>query len=528
MAGQPTLRAVALPPEAADTSPALPLRAAPRREHTEALATSLFRRLTWTLPPIHLVSAAITYVFVVYVVPLPGKVPSTHWRRTVLIATIAMTALAWLVSQLWGVHTGAPMRRWLKRGGEPTDEERARTVRLPVYQASHSFAVWSACAVGLGALAVAIGSSVGAGVLITMMVFAGGLLTSALSYFASEWINRPAVALALQSDPPVRPLLPGIGARIYLAWEFGTALAVGGSTVIAITYLAGGGLSPRRMADTVIFLGGVTLTLGLAALLVAIRSVATPVRTMRGAMARVEAGDTEVSVPVNDGGEVGLLQAGFNGMVAGLRERDLVRDLFGRQVGEEVARSALRRGLELGGELREAAVLFADVVGSTAFAATTDPHEVVQTLNRFFAIVVEVVTLHGGWVNKFEGDAALCVFGAPTEHPDAAGAALAAGRELRRRLNRELDGLRAAIGLSAGKVVSGNIGAAKRFEYTVIGDPVNEASRLTELAKEKPSRLVASEAILRRAGEREVERWRLEEPVVLRGRSEATRTAVPA
>ena len=83
----------------------------------------------------------------------------------------------------------------------------------------------------------------------------------------------------------------------------------------------------------------------------------------------------------------------------------------------------------------------------------------VETLNRFFEIVVEVITRHGGWVNKFEGDAALCVFGAPTEHPDPASAALAAGRELCRRLSLELDGIEAAIGLSAGPVVAGNIGA---------------------------------------------------------------------
>jgi adenylate cyclase len=120
------------------------------------------------------------------------------------------------------------------------------------------------------------------------------------------------------------------------------------------------------------------------------------------------------------------------------------------------------------------------------------------------------------------------VFGAPTEHPDAAGAAMAAARELYRRLSAELDGIDAAIGLSAGQVVAGNVGAAQRFEYTVIGDPVNEAARLTELAKARPSRVLASESIIRRASEREAARWELGEPVVLRGRSEPTRIAAPA
>jgi adenylate cyclase len=95
-------------------------------------------------------------------------------------------------------------------------------------------------------------------------------------------------------------------------------------------------------------------------------------------------------------------------------------------------------------------------------------------------------------------------------------------------LRVELDGLEAAIGLSAGRVVAGNIGAAERYEYTVIGDPVNEAARLTELAKTRPSRLLASEEIVRRASEREARRWEVGELVVLRGRSGPTLVAAPA
>jgi adenylate cyclase len=508
------------------SAPEAPVQVSSRPD-TAVLPRQLMRRFTLVIAPINLVIATVTYVFVAYVVPLPGRAPPARARTTVLIAAVVGFAAAWAVCELWGRHSFTPIRRWLERGDEPDEVSRTRAVRLALHEAAHTLVVWLLAGVGFGAVDVAVGGSAAAGVLIAVMVAVGGLSASALTYLAVEWMMRPVIALALAGDPAERPRSTGIATRIYLAWEFGTAAAVCGAVVAAIAYLAGGGMSPRRMAATVIFLGGIALAVGLVMLLVAIRSVAHPVRELRDAMARVEAGDNDVRVPVDDGGEVGLLQAGFNRMVAGLRERDRVRDLFGRHVGEEVARSALARGLELGGELRDAAVLFVDVIGSTPFASARDPREVVETLNRFFGIVVEVVTLHGGWVNKFEGDAALCAFGAPAEHPDAATTALAAARQLRRRLRLELDALDAAIGVSAGPVVAGNIGAANRYEYTVIGDAVNEAARLTELAKGEPSRLLASEAIVSRAGVHEAAKWNVGEPVLLRGRPRPTRVAVP-
>jgi adenylate cyclase len=492
-----------------------------------ALAARIMRRMAIVMPVISVACTVITYVFVVYVVPLPGAAPPTAGKVDDLLGTLAGVAICWFVCDRWGWRVFAPVRAWLERGGDPNEFERSRAVRLPLYEARNTLVVWVLAGIGYGISDVLVGGSPAAGVLIAVMVAMGGLSASALSYLAVEWIMRPATALALRADPPDRPILPGIATRIYLAWEFGTAVAVCGMVVVAIAYLAGGGIKPGRMAATVIFLGAIALTVGLVTLLATIHSVADPLRAVRRAMARVEAGETDVTMPVDDGGEVGLLQAGFNRMLTGLRERDRVRDLFGRHVGEEVARSALKRGLELGGELRDAAVLFVDLIGSTAFVSERNPREVVETLNRFFGIVVEVVTTYGGWVNKFEGDAALCVFGAPSEHPRAAAAALAAARELHRRLDRELDGLQAAVGLSAGSVVAGNIGAARRYEYTVIGDAVNEAARLTELAKADPSRLLASEEIVRRAGEHELPRWRLGDPLLLRGRSSVTRVAAP-
>jgi adenylate cyclase len=199
-----------------------------------------------------------------------------------------------------------------------------------------------------------------------------------------------------------------------------------------------------RLSVAILVLGVGGLAVGLATMIGLARSLADRVKALRGALDRVERGDLEARVEVDDGSEIGLLQAGFNQMVSGLSERERLRDLFGRQVGEDVVRHALEHGVALGGEAREAAVLFVDLEGSTRMAATRDPAKVVEFLNGFFAIVVEVVGAAGGWVNKFEGDAALCVWGAPLEDPDAASKALSAARAVRELLRAQRGTARAS------------------------------------------------------------------------------------
>jgi adenylate cyclase len=241
----------------------------------------------------------------------------------------------------------------------------------------------------------------------------------------------------------------------------------------------------------------------------------------------VQRGNYNAHMQIYDASELGLLQAGFNDMVRDLSERQRLRDLFGRYVGEDVARRALERGTELGGQERHVAVLFVDLVGSTRLAATRPPAEVVHLLNEFFRVVVDAVDHHGGFVNKFQGDAALAIFGAPIEHPDAAGAALAAARELHDKLVAVIGSEEFGIGVSAGRAIAGHIGAQARFEYTVIGDPVNEAARLTELAKLEPGHVLASAKVVSGALDAEALRWDVGEVVTLRGRTEPTQLARP-
>jgi adenylate cyclase len=143
-------------------------------------------------------------------------------------------------------------------------------------------------------------------------------------------------------------------------------------------------------------------------------------------------------------------------------------------------------------------------------------------------VIVDEVDRHHGLVNKFEGDAVLAVFGAPVALENAEDEALAAARAMADRLRAEVPECQAGIGVASGQVVAGNVGAKERFEYTVIGEPVNEAARLCELAKDVDSRVVAASDAIERAGETESARWTLGDTVTLRGYDEPTRLATPA
>lgn len=287
--------------------------------------------------------------------------------------------------------------------------------------------------------------------------------------------------------------------------------------------------SKMNVFVSVSVLTAVAVAVGLISVLLYAWSVTGPVQSVRAGMHRVRAGiiDADQDLVVYDASELGELQLGFNTMVAGLREQERTRDLFNRHVGRDVADAAMLGEVELGGSERTVAVIFVDVIGSTQLAIQRTPTEVVDLLNQFFGVIVDATERHDGLVNKFEGDAVLSIFGAPQDIDDPAGSALRAAREIAQRLGRDVPGLQAGIGVGYGNVVAGNVGAIQRFEYTVIGDPVNESARISELAKRDPRVPWASGRAVAAAGAVERGRWKPVDAVVLRGRSEATQLYVP-
>ncbi|CAB4895404.1 unannotated protein [freshwater metagenome] len=426
---------------------------------------------------------------------------------------------------LWSVRTTRSRWEWLRAGRDPTAAEQRGVLRAPLQVTGFVALFWLAALVVFtlfnarysGRLAVAVG----------VTVLFTGITMTAVAYLISERVMRRTAAYALAARQLTRTVLPGVTLRQLLTWASATGSAVLGIVLIGLIDLVSPRSDAQQLAIAMVVLGSIALLVGLVAEFLAARAVAVPLRTLRTSFERVRHGRLDTRVKVYDGTDIGLLQDGFNRMVEGLRDREHVRDLFGRHVGEEVARSALEQGeLQLGGEVRDVCALFVDLIGSTELASSRPPTEVVELLNRFFAVVIDVVEAHGGWVNKFEGDAALVVFGAPVDRPDAPTDALRAGRELARRLADEVPETRAGIGVSGGEAVAGNIGAEHRYEYTVIGDPVNEAARLTEVAKKVPGLLAASGRLVARADPEEARQWTSHASEQLRGRSEATEVMV--
>ena len=441
--------------------------------------------------------------------------------------------LSFTVGSYLSLRLLIPVMRWQRsdtllgdRDPAATEMARTRALKMPFYRSVINVANWC-----LGSVVFIVASWPVASKSAPVVAVATGLgatATAIIGYLQSERVLRPVAVAALRGGVPENFRAPGVILRQVLTWVLSTGvpvlaivLAVVASKVEILTAPA------DRLTTPILLLAIAALVIGLFGTVLVAMSIADPLRQLRWALGEVQRGNYNAHMQIYDASELGLLQAGFNDMVRDLAERQRLRDLFGRYVGEDVARRALERGTELGGQERDVAVLFVDLVGSTQLAATIPAADVVSLLNEFFRVVVDTVNRHGGFVNKFQGDAALCIFGAPIEHPDASGAALAASRELHDELIRVLGETDFGIGVSAGRAIAGHIGAQARFEYTVIGDPVNEAARLTELAKLERGHVLASAISVSGALDAEALCWDVGEIVELRGRTAPTQLARP-
>jgi adenylate cyclase len=339
-------------------------------------------------------------------------------------------------------------------------------------------------------------------------------------YFTMEIVSRPVLE-RIATDLPSN-FTPGT-LGLPLRWRLLATLPV----INVVTGMVVGGIASNRHHAGVSDLGiawlvavGVSFTLSLELVVLVLRSLGSALDDLQQATERVRQGDYTTRVPVVSTDEIGNLAQSFNLMMEGLEERERLQEAFGAYVDPSLTERVLQEGSDLGGEEREVSIMFLDIRDFTAFAERGSPHQVVARLNELWEQVVPIVQRHGGHANKFIGDGLLSVFGAPEHLDDHADRAVAAALEVAAEVAaRYGDSFGVGIGVNSGRVIAGTVGGGGRVEYTVIGDPVNVASRVEAATRETgdPVLITDSTRQLLRDGRLEL----LEcAPVALKGKRE--------
>jgi adenylate cyclase len=448
-------------------------------QEREAIWARQVRRMRVGLSAANVIGAVTVFVFLRLLVPIPSHLrhdTTFLWLNAGLFVLVGVVAT--VIANIWGPRSATEIREWFLAGKEPDAVQRERALRQPLIQTKIDAVLWSSAGavfvVGNAFRSTTI--SVQAAVGITL----GGLASCALTYLLTERFTREVTSTALAGGAPERPVGPSVADRMLVAWGLAAAIPLLGGTLLAISVLTVGHWSASRVAVSLLIVMAVGLVLGFVAMRIAGRSVVEPVEVVREALRRVRRGDLAAEIPVYDGSEIGLLQAGFNDMTAGLRDRERIREAFGTYLDHDVAEVILASGTALEGEEVEVTAMFIDIRDFTGFAERASATEVVAALNRLFERIVPIIHEHGGHVDKFVGDGLLAVFGAPRRQVDHADRALTAALRIERAATDELP---IGIGLNSGMVIAGNVGGAGRLEFSVIGDAVNVAARVEETTR---------------------------------------------
>ena len=256
-----------------------------------------------------------------------------------------------------------------------------------------------------------------------------------------------------------------------------------------------------REKGSIIYVTVVMMTVGLAIAVYLGLRFSQPISQLVAATEAIGKGDYRYRVELNRQDELGNLATAFNQMGEELFRHTLTRQSFGKYVGEEVVEMILAdpEKMWLKGHKNHATILFADIRGFTAYAENREPERVVDMLNTYFDIATRAILDYGGYVDKFIGDGVLGVFGVPVYRNDHVERTVRAALDLMAQLrgdeartNPLLSSV--GVGIHTGPIVSGNIGSQAKMEYTVIGDTVNLASRISSLAK--PGEVLVTDAVV--------------------------------
>jgi adenylate cyclase len=436
-------------------------------------------------------------------------IPAAIRNRFMIVTVIGIAALLVLGKTLGDKHD-RPLKDWYLSPRSlhepPSDKIQRDILNGPLHTAMMSWAMWVLAGLFFGTSTAF--TTGGDGIVFDGSTFTttflsltglSGTISATLVYFINERIWQPEIPVFFPDGEvsQMQSFRMTIRRRVFVLFIIQAIPLVILAVVAyqnALEFARTGEASVfiPRLRQLEIFIVGVGV---LAALTLAFTlgvSLIQGVEALNRHMESVRHGDLNVTMPVTSNDELGQLAEGFNAMVQGLQKEQVIRHLFSVYVTPEVAEHAIEYGAELGGQLTTATVLFADIRDFTALSEHTPPDVLITMLNRYLQTMTEVVNAHKGIVNKFGGDSLLAVFGTPLKPAsDPAQCAVDTARDMLQALQtfngaqrqRGEPALRIGIGIATGPVVAGNVGGQERLEYTVIGDPVNLASRLETLTK---------------------------------------------
>jgi class 3 adenylate cyclase len=460
----------------------------------------------------------------------------TRLRAPVLVATddvarITANSVAISILVVIGI---AIVARWRLRSAvawaesaapdaTPSAELQRQAIEVPLTCAEVTF--WGWVVAGLAAATnVALHASLAnpdwsrIGQILVGVIGIIGPLTAILVYLAAERVWRPYLPRFFPKDEIVYA-----GAfRLKIRWRLIILFLVSAAPVVVLAMLSydlaieiANSADPSQLLPGLLRMDLLIVSVSVFVAIAIARSVATsviePLELLQRKLVEVRDGNLDTRVPVTSNDELGVLAYGFNAMVNGLRQEEVIRELFSRYVTREVAEHAIQFGAAPGGELIDASVLFADIRGFTTLTEASAPATLIEMLNRYFRLASSVVVAHGGMVNKYGGDSILAVFGTPLnpadDHAERAFAAAVDLPEALARFNadqikRSEPQIEIGIGIATGPILAGNVGSEDRLEYTVIGDAVNVASRLQAMTRELDATILVADATARVVSDR--------------------------
>jgi adenylate cyclase len=264
----------------------------------------------------------------------------------------------------------------------------------------------------------------------------------------------------------------------------------------------------RHLRDELIAGVLVVVILGLVIAASAAHSLGKPMHALEGVARAVQSGDLTRTSHLTGKDGFSRLGGALDDMIKGLKERDRVKDVFGRYIAKQAAERLLSGPLDLAGEAKRVTIVFSDIRGFTSMAETMTPEQVVTFLNAYFSEMVDAVMEQGGMLDKYLGDGLMAVFGSFGDQPDHARRAVVASLRMKALLAK-INGERAiagkapvaiGIGIHTDDVIVGNIGSKQRLEFTHIGDGVNTASRVQALNKEYQTTILVTGATFQELG----------------------------